>query len=239
MESKDMVSSCLDKDKHELKRLCEIKKEMKKNFDNIFHNFQTCIHGLRPDWFHQSGKYAFQFLFGEKINSFKNIFDHNIKQLKKQLDKEELHECDSKACLVVLKKQFETFFDLKSPLSYSYQYQSNLALQKEKFQEYAHYNTESLKNIILSYLNSIEKRIEERACHEEELWIKERNVKERKNELKRLNEIELQKQESMMNVETILNDNLDVIEQQSNSNSPRKDTDVEGANISKNGWYRV
>ncbi|GJZ94119.1 reverse transcriptase zinc-binding domain-containing protein [Tanacetum coccineum] len=184
---------------------------------------------------YESGEYAFKFLFGEKFNSFKNIFDHNIKQLKKQLDKEELNECDSKACLVVLKKQFETFFDLKSPLSYSYQYQSNLALQKENFQEYAHYNTESLKNIILSYLNSIEKRIEERACHEEELRIKERNVKERKNELKQLNEIELQKQESMMNVETILNDNLNVTKQQGKSSSPGKDTNAKGAKICKNG----
>ncbi|GKA34790.1 hypothetical protein Tco_0721219 [Tanacetum coccineum] len=91
MESKDMVSSCLDKDEQELQRLCEIKKEMKKKFDNIFHNFQICIHGLRPDWFHPNGEYAFQFLFGEKFHSFKKIFDHNIDQLKKQLDKEELH----------------------------------------------------------------------------------------------------------------------------------------------------
>ncbi|GJT69443.1 hypothetical protein Tco_1028729 [Tanacetum coccineum] len=153
---------------------------MKKNFNNIFYNFQTCVHGLRPDWFHQSGEYAFKFFFGEKFNSFKNIFDHNIDQLKKQLDKEELHECDSKTCLAVLKKQFETFFDPKSPLSY--QYQSGLARQKEKFQEYAHYDTVSLKKTILSYLNSIEKRIDERACHEEELRIKERNVKDRRNE---------------------------------------------------------
>ncbi|GJU37954.1 hypothetical protein Tco_1186308 [Tanacetum coccineum] len=171
----------------------------------------TCIHGLHLDWFHQSEKYAFQFLFGEKFNSFKNIFDHNIDQLKKQLEKEELHECDSKECLAVLKKQFEIFFDPKSPLSYSYQYQSNLARQKETFQEYAHYDTESLKKTILSYQNSIEKRIDERACHEEELRIKERNVKERRNKVKWLNEIELQKQESMMNVGTILNDSLDVL----------------------------
>ncbi|GJY02288.1 hypothetical protein Tco_0360440 [Tanacetum coccineum] len=110
---------------------------MQKKFDNIFHNFQICIHGLRPNSFYQSGEYAFQFLFGEKFQSFKNIFDNNIDQLKKQLDKEELHECDSKTCLAVLKKQFDTFFDLKSSLSSSYQYQSELARQKEIFQEIA------------------------------------------------------------------------------------------------------
>ncbi|GJU23331.1 hypothetical protein Tco_1156673 [Tanacetum coccineum] len=39
----------------------------------------------------------------------------------------------------------------------------------------------------------------------------------------------------MMNVGTILNDNLDVTEQQGKSNSPGNDTDAEGAKISKNG----
>ncbi|GJY20557.1 hypothetical protein Tco_0393123 [Tanacetum coccineum] len=125
MESKDMVSSCLDKEEQELQRLY---------------------------------------------------------QLKKQLDKEELHEYDSKACLAVLKKQFDTFFDPKSHLSYSYQYQSDLARQKENFQE-----------------------IDERACHEEELRIKEQNVKEKRNEGK--------------------------------NSSSEKDTDTEGAKISKNISY--
>ncbi|GKC36602.1 hypothetical protein Tco_1048986 [Tanacetum coccineum] len=192
MESKDMVSSCLDKDEQELQRLCEIKKEMKNKFENIFHNFQICIHGLRPNWFHQSGEYAFQFLFGEKFQSFKNIFDNNIDQLKKQLDKEELHECDSKTCLAVLKKQFDTFFDLKSSLSSSYQYQSELARQKEIFQEYAHYTYQSLKETILAYLNTIDKMIDERACHEEELRIIEKDVKNKQEKL------EMEKQETMI-----------------------------------------
>ncbi|GJX73222.1 hypothetical protein Tco_0311817 [Tanacetum coccineum] len=112
---------------------------------------------------------------------------------------------------------------------------SNLARQKENFKKYAYYDTESLKKTIPSYLNSIKKRIDERACHEEELRIKERNVKERRNDVKRLNEIELQKQESMMNVGTILDDNLDVTKQQGKSSSPGNDTDAEAAKMSKNG----
>ncbi|GJT64488.1 hypothetical protein Tco_1015968 [Tanacetum coccineum] len=189
MESKDMVSSYLDKDEQELQRL---KKEMKNKFDNIFHHFQICIHGLRPDWFHQNGEYAFQFLFGAEFQSFKNIFDNNIDHLKEQLDKEELHEYDSKTCLAVLKKQFEPFFNLKSSLSSSYQYQSKLALQKKIFQEYAHYTPQSLKETILSYLNSIEKMIDERACHEEELRITKKDVKEKQEKL------EMEKQETMI-----------------------------------------
>nr|GEU85160.1 hypothetical protein [Tanacetum cinerariifolium] len=50
-----------------------------------------------------------------------------------------------------------------------------------------------------------------------------------------MNEIELQKQESMIKVGTILDDNLDVTEQQGKSDSPGNDTDAEGVKISKNG----
>ncbi|GJY30840.1 hypothetical protein Tco_0414335 [Tanacetum coccineum] len=192
MESNNMKSSCLDKDEQEIQRLCEIKKELQKKFDNIFHNFQICIHGLRPNWFYQSGEYAFQFLFREKFQSFMNIFDNNIDQLKKQLEKEELHECDSKTCLAVLKKQFDTFFDLKPSLSSSYQYQSELARQKEIFQEYAHYTYQSLKETILAYLDTIDKMIDERACHEEELRIIEKDVKNKQEKL------EMEKQETMI-----------------------------------------
>ncbi|GKE42995.1 hypothetical protein Tco_1470279, partial [Tanacetum coccineum] len=41
----------------------------------------------------------------------------------------------------------------------------------------------------------------------------------------------------MMNVGTILDDNLDVTEQQGKSSSPGNDTNAEGAKISKNGSY--
>ncbi|GKD31117.1 hypothetical protein Tco_1241895 [Tanacetum coccineum] len=189
MESKDMVSSYLDKAEQELQRL---KNEMKKKFDNIFHHFQICIHGLRPNWFHQNGEYAFQFLFGAEFQSFNNMFDNNIDHLKEQLDKEELHEYDSKTCLAVLKTQFEPFFDLKSSLSSSYQYQSDLALQKKKIQEYAHYTYQSLKETILSYLNTINKMIDERACHEEELRITKKDVNDKQEKL------EMEKQETII-----------------------------------------
>ncbi|GJS02357.1 hypothetical protein Tco_0318865 [Tanacetum coccineum] len=141
-----------------------------------------------------------------EFQSLKNIFDNNIDHLKEQLDKEELHEYDFKTCLAVLKKQFEPFFDLKSSLSSSYQYQSKLALQKKIFQEYAHYTPQSLKETILSYLNSIEKMIDERACHEEELRITEKDVKDKQEKL------EMEKQETMI--------------QKSECSSPRDNSDA-------------
>ncbi|GJR62634.1 hypothetical protein Tco_1504796 [Tanacetum coccineum] len=109
------------------------------------------------------------FLFGAEFQSFKNIFDNNIDHLKEQLDKEELHEYDSKTCLA-----------------------SKLALQKKIFQEYAHYTPQSLKETILSYLNSIKKMIDERACREEELRITEKDVKDKQEKLK------MEKQETMI-----------------------------------------
>ncbi|GJR58788.1 hypothetical protein Tco_1500950 [Tanacetum coccineum] len=120
------------------------------------------------------------------------MFDNNIDHLKEQLDKEELHESDSKTCLAVLKTQFEPFFDLKSSLSSSYQYQSDLALQKKIFQEYAHCTYQSLKETIISYLNTIDKMMNERACHEEELWITKKDVKDKQEKL------EMEKQETMI-----------------------------------------
>ncbi|GKC82498.1 hypothetical protein Tco_1138215 [Tanacetum coccineum] len=53
--------------------------------------------------------------------------------------------------------------------------------------------------------------------------------------MKWMNEIELQKQESMMNAEKRLNVNLDFTKQQGTRSSLGKDTDVNGAKISKNG----
>ncbi|GJZ29681.1 hypothetical protein Tco_0574328 [Tanacetum coccineum] len=124
--------------------------------DMIMHSIVT------SNWCSSNGEYAFQFLFGVEFQSFENIFNNNIDHLKEQLDKEELHEYDSKTCLAVLKKQFEPFFDL------------------------------NLKETIISYLNSIEKMIDERACHEEELRITKKDVKDKQEKL------EMEKQETMI-----------------------------------------
>ncbi|GJS22433.1 hypothetical protein Tco_0451065 [Tanacetum coccineum] len=56
----------------------------------LLNSFGKLSISLRPDWIHQRGEYAFQFLFGTEFQSFKKIFDNSIDQLKEQLDKEEL-----------------------------------------------------------------------------------------------------------------------------------------------------
>ncbi|GJY37908.1 hypothetical protein Tco_0424272, partial [Tanacetum coccineum] len=53
-------------------------------------------------------------VFGEEFNSFRDGFVRIMAQLEIQLDKEDIHECDSKKCLTQLKKKFENFFYRKS-----------------------------------------------------------------------------------------------------------------------------
>ncbi|GJU58104.1 hypothetical protein Tco_1235870 [Tanacetum coccineum] len=116
---------------------------------------------VTSNWCSSNGEYAFQFLFGAEFQSFKNIFDNNIDHLKEQLDNEELHN--------------RNFCHIK----------------RKYFSRYAHYTPQSLKETILSYLNSIKKMIGERACHEEELRITKKYVKDKQ-------ENEMEKQETMI-----------------------------------------
>ncbi|GJY41031.1 protein DGS1, mitochondrial [Tanacetum coccineum] len=52
-------------------------------------------------------------LFGEEHSTFKDTIFHNMDNLDKQLNKETLHEKDSKSILSVLTTQFEKFFHLE------------------------------------------------------------------------------------------------------------------------------
>ncbi|GKE28755.1 hypothetical protein Tco_1444139, partial [Tanacetum coccineum] len=77
--------------------------------------------------------------------------------------------------------------------------------------------------------------IDARVLLEEKLRTKERNVKERRNDVKWMNAIELQKQESMINARTTLDVSLNSTAREGKSNNPRINTDAEGAQISKDG----
>ncbi|GJU49597.1 hypothetical protein Tco_1219152 [Tanacetum coccineum] len=84
--------------------------------------------------------------------------------LEKQLDEEELHECDSKTCLNVLKKQFQTFL-----------YSPSLNSSNKLSSDY-----EGQVNVFQSVIAA-------RAHREEQLQIKEREVKERRDTEKEVN----------------------------------------------------
>ncbi|GJT57292.1 hypothetical protein Tco_0992346 [Tanacetum coccineum] len=99
------------------------------------------------------------------------------------------------------------------------------------FQKYTLKDIKSLKNTLIRYLDEIEKEIDARAHHEEELRIKERDVKEKKDNEKWVNELEMQKQEKMINARTTFDFTLS--RQQGKRSSPRKNTDAEDGQISK------
>ncbi|GKD33950.1 hypothetical protein Tco_1249459 [Tanacetum coccineum] len=92
----------------------------------------------------------------------------------------------------MLRKQCEAFLtngNLKSLDS------SMINYYLKVFQEYTRHDIKSIKNMLICYLNAIEKEIDARAHNEEELWIKQRDVKE-----KRDNERMMQPQEGMVNM---------------------------------------
>ncbi|GJV90683.1 hypothetical protein Tco_1538496 [Tanacetum coccineum] len=113
--------------------------------------------------------------------------------LESLLATEEVHECNSKKCLTALKKQFEKFLadtlDCKN--------------EERAFQEFLQeknyvVNTQGFRDLILRYLEGIEKGIDARVSHEEVLRIKERDVKERRKNKERMIEFEIMRLEKMI-----------------------------------------
>ncbi|GJX86711.1 hypothetical protein Tco_0337485 [Tanacetum coccineum] len=74
---------------------------------------------------------------------------------------------------------------------------SNFDRQVKEFENYTGYSTQSFKDKITCYLNGIEKEIDARAPHEERLRLKERVVKERMENERRVIEFEMMRLEKM------------------------------------------
>ncbi|GJS88069.1 hypothetical protein Tco_0770705 [Tanacetum coccineum] len=102
------------------------------------------------------------------------------------------HECNSKTYLTELRKQCEAFLTNGNPKSLD---SSMTNSYLKVFQEYTRHDIKSIKNMIIHYLNAIVKEIDARAHNEEELWIKQRDVKEKWD-----NERMIQPQEGMVNM---------------------------------------
>ncbi|GJS56473.1 retrovirus-related pol polyprotein from transposon TNT 1-94 [Tanacetum coccineum] len=107
-------------------------------------------------------KLAFKRYFGEVHETFRQKMLQNVNQLQWQLEKHNLHECDPKTCLVVLKTHFKEFFDSKEVNALDFE---NKSLQQS---------------------------------FKKELRMKEREVKEIKEIVKRLNESKMQTKESLV-----------------------------------------
>ncbi|GJU43136.1 hypothetical protein Tco_1200402 [Tanacetum coccineum] len=104
-----------------------------------------------------------------------------MNNLEKQLNKETLHQKNSKSNLSVIKVQFDKFLhseELK-PSNYDGRH------VRETFKDYTRMEAQSFKDLIIQHIDSIEQCIVERALHEQKI----------QKRMKRLNDRKLQIQE--------------------------------------------
>nr|GEU55060.1 hypothetical protein [Tanacetum cinerariifolium] len=190
MELQDIISSSLKQDIKELQKLQQRKEEIKEKCNEHIQLFKIYVKKQDPKGWYEVGRNerVFRAFFGEEFDSFSEMFVYNMDQLEKQLEKDNYHECVSKTCLAVLKKQFETFLYHQPPKD-SFEYFTNYGRDVSiylVFREYTHDDVGFVQNIILYYLDGIKERIDARAHHEKELMIKERDVKQGWEHEKRL-----------------------------------------------------
>ncbi|GKB56182.1 hypothetical protein Tco_0912368 [Tanacetum coccineum] len=148
---------------------------------NTFNALKTTTQRLERQTFTYYALFqqAFAHLFHTDVRTFKYELSQNMDNLKKQLNKEILHEKDSKSDLSVIKVQFDKFIHsdvLKHFDPYSSSASYDRAVRKN-FNDYTQMEPQTFKETIIQHMNSIEQCIVER-----ESW----------NGLKRLNERKLQ-----------------------------------------------
>ncbi|GJW53510.1 hypothetical protein Tco_0097595, partial [Tanacetum coccineum] len=143
------------------------KQEMKENCNKTYQELKKVLFVLNPRrLFANENGLAFEVLFGEDYDSFAYKFYHNLARLENQMSHVEFHARDSKTYLIELRKQCEAFFTNMNPKSLDF---SIFSYYLEMFQNYTHHDIKSMKNMLVHYLNAIEKEIDVRAHPEEEL----------------------------------------------------------------------
>ncbi|GKD16425.1 hypothetical protein Tco_1205583 [Tanacetum coccineum] len=170
--------------------------------------------------------------FGEEHMTFKHKMFHNLDKLQWQLDRKNLHECDPKTCLEVLKTQFENLFAPKKVNASDYDKQ---CLQKY-FKECTGMEPHAYRHKLLYEVDEVGKIIDGRVLYDEELWMKEREVKAIRKIEKRLTKSEMQTEEEIVTEGIALdgslvsrertNDNTTSSKQQDESTNSRYDADA-------------
>ncbi|GJX24536.1 hypothetical protein Tco_0230832 [Tanacetum coccineum] len=117
---------------------------------------------------------------------------------------ENLHSCDPKTCLDVLRTQFKDFFDSKEVNASDF----HNKCWKKDFKNYTRREPETYIRNLLQYLDVLDKLIDERVLKYGELQMKEREVQAIQEIVKRLKEREIQQQESLVTEGTTLEANL-------------------------------
>ncbi|GJT57027.1 hypothetical protein Tco_0992081 [Tanacetum coccineum] len=155
-----------------LPMLRKIQQDMKESFNKNFQEIKKVVVILHPGGlFANENEHTFMVLFREDYDSFTYKFFHKLARIENQMCSVKFHECDSKTYLTELRKQCETFLTNRNPKSLE---SSIINYYLKVFQEYTRHDIKSIKNMLIRYLNDIEKEIDAGAHNKEELWTKER-----------------------------------------------------------------
>nr|GEV43936.1 hypothetical protein [Tanacetum cinerariifolium] len=158
METKKTLSLCSDLDEQEIQQLQKQVKILKENSLNKFNALKTTTQRLERKTFTYGSLFqqAFAHLFHTDVRTFKYELSQNTNNLENKLNKEILHEKDSKSALSVIKVQFDKFihFDVLKPFD---PYSSFAAYDREvrkNFKEYTQMEAQTLKETIIQNMNS-------------------------------------------------------------------------------------
>ncbi|GJV76158.1 hypothetical protein Tco_1507742 [Tanacetum coccineum] len=137
MEKKYTLSSCLDSEEQEIQRMRKQTKILKESSMNKFNALKTTTQHLERKTFPNCLLFQQEFprLFGTDVKTFKYELKHNMENLETQLNKETLHEKDSKKVLGMLKTQFQKFFHSKLLKTSNYEYEAREARDTSWAQE--------------------------------------------------------------------------------------------------------
>ncbi|GKE28460.1 hypothetical protein Tco_1443844, partial [Tanacetum coccineum] len=96
---------------------------------------------------------AFKRYFGEVHETFCQKMFQNVNELQWKLEKYNLHECDPKNCLVVLRTQFKGFFDSKEVNASYFEYKSS----QQSFKNSTGTDPQTFKERLHEYLDGLDK----------------------------------------------------------------------------------
>ncbi|GJS53850.1 hypothetical protein Tco_0627212 [Tanacetum coccineum] len=159
MEPKDTLSSCSDLEEKEIQQLQMQAKLLKENSMNKFNAFKTTTQNLKRQTFTTCPLFqqAFAHLFSKYVRTFKFELSQNMQNLERQLNKETLHEKDSKSDLSLIKVHFDKFIHSKvlKPSNYNLYDQE----VRNNFKVYTKMEAETFKEAIIQDMDSIEQCI--------------------------------------------------------------------------------
>ncbi|GKC53350.1 hypothetical protein Tco_1076095 [Tanacetum coccineum] len=115
---------------------------------------------------------AIQRYFGDNRVTFKKKLSYNIDNLQWQIEKEYLHEGESRKCFIVLKTQFETFFISEQVESLDHKDQVKDQVSKESFQKYTGKELQTYRREFIYYMGALKINISRRSLHESECLVK-------------------------------------------------------------------